>query len=46
MLVRLAIASLWNRKGSALLTLLAIAVSVFVLLGVELVRGQAKSSFL
>lgn len=45
MLVRLAIASLWNRKGSALLTLLAIAVSVFVLLGVELVRGQAKSSF-
>ena len=45
MLVRLAIASLWNRKGSALLTLLAIAVSVFVLLGVELVRGQAKNSF-
>lgn len=42
---RLALSSLWNRKGSALLTFLAITVSVFVLLGVEQIRHQAKSSF-
>ncbi len=45
MLLRLALASLWNRKGSALLTFLAITVSVFVLLAVEQIRTQAKSSF-
>lgn len=45
MLLRLARLSLLNRKGSVLLTLLAIAVSVFVLLGVEHIRHQAKTSF-
>lgn len=45
MLLRLARFSLLNRKGSVLLTLLAIAVSVFVLLGVEHIRHQAKTSF-
>ncbi|CAA0090024.1 Uncharacterised protein [Zhongshania aliphaticivorans] len=45
MFLRLAISSLKNRKGSALLTLLAITVSIFVLLGVEQIRQQAKSSF-
>ena len=45
MFLRLALRSLWNRKGSALLTLLAITVSVFVLLGVEQIRYQAKNSF-
>lgn len=44
-LIRLALASLISRKGSALLTLFAISVSIFVLLGVELVRQQAKDSF-
>lgn len=42
---RLAWASVWSRKGSALLTLLAITVSVYVLLGVEQIRHQAKDSF-
>jgi putative ABC transport system permease protein len=45
MFLRLALYSLWSRKGSALLTFLAITVSVFVLLGVEQIRHQAKSSF-
>ncbi len=45
MLWRLAFASLWSRRGSVLLTFLAITVSVFVLLGVEQVRHQAKNSF-
>lgn len=45
MFLRLALFSLWNRKGSVLLTFLAITVSVFVLLGVEHIRHQAKSSF-
>jgi putative ABC transport system permease protein len=45
MFLRLALSSLWCRKGSALLTLFAISVSVFVLLGVEQIRYQAKSSF-
>lgn len=42
---RLALASLLNRRGSALLTLLTIAASVALLLAVERVRVQAKTSF-
>lgn len=42
---RLALASLFNRRGSALLTLLTIAASVALLLAVERVRVQAKASF-
>jgi len=45
MFLRLALASLWSRKGSVMLTFLAITVSVFVLLGVEQIRQQAKNSF-
>lgn len=45
MFLRLALSSLWSRKGSVLLTFLAITVSVFVLLGVEQIRQQAKNSF-
>lgn len=45
MFFRLALFSLWSRKGSVLLTFLAITVSVFVLLGVEQIRQQAKDSF-
>ena len=45
MFLRLTLASLWSRKGSALLTFLAISVSVFVLLGVEQIRHQTKNSF-
>ncbi len=42
---RLALQSLRNRAGTALLTVLAIAVSVMLLLGVEKVRMGARQSF-
>ena len=45
MFFRLAYKSLLDRKGSVLLTLLAISVSIFVLLGIEHIRHQAKESF-
>lgn len=44
-IVRLALASLWNRRGTALLTVFAIAVSVTLLLGVERIRTEARASF-
>jgi len=45
MFIGLAYKSLLNRKGSVLLTVLALTVSIFVLLGVEHIRHQAKESF-
>ena len=45
MFVRLAEKSLLNRKGSVILTILAMSVSIFVLLGVEHIRSQTKESF-
>ncbi|NIB41436.1 ABC transporter permease [Pseudomaricurvus alkylphenolicus] len=45
MFIRLASKSLLNRKGSVLLTLMAMSVSIFVLLGVEHIRHQTKDSF-
>jgi putative ABC transport system permease protein len=42
---KLAFNSLKSRKGSVLLTLLAVTVSVYVLIGVEQIRTQAKQSF-
>jgi putative ABC transport system permease protein len=45
MIVRLALQSLMNRWVTALLTVLAIAVSVMLLLGVEKVRTGARESF-
>ena len=44
-LFRLAFASLWNRRGTALLTVFAIGVSVALLLGVQKVRTEARESF-
>ncbi|MFZ2289901.1 MAG: FtsX-like permease family protein [Halopseudomonas yangmingensis] len=44
-LLRLALLSLANRRFSALLTLLAIALSVTLLLAVEKVRSEARASF-
>ena len=44
-LLRLALASLNNRRFTALLTVLAIALSVCLLLAVERVRTEARSSF-
>ncbi|WP_413285296.1 ABC transporter permease [Vibrio sp. MA40-2] len=37
--------SLANRKATALLTILTVAISVILLMGVERIRTQAKSSF-
>lgn len=45
MFLKLAARSLVNRKGSVALTILAMSVSIFVLLGVEHIRNQAKESF-
>ena len=44
-LLRLAIQSLANRRFSALLTVIAIALSVTLLLAVERIRTEARSSF-
>jgi len=45
MLFKLAFMSLLNRKGSVIMTLLAIGVSTFVLLGIDHIRHQARDSF-
>ena len=45
MFFKLAIESLLSRKGSVLMTLMAMTVSIFVLLGVEHIRQEAKESF-
>ena len=45
MLIRIALKSLWNRKGSALLTIMTIVISVSLLLSVEHIRKQSKDSF-
>lgn len=41
----LALRSLWNRRGTALLTISAIAISVALLLGVQKLRTAAKDGF-
>jgi putative ABC transport system permease protein len=45
-LLNLTLRSLWNRRASLLLTLFSIAISVSLLLGVDYIRKEAKSSFL
>lgn len=45
-LLKLTWKSLWNRRTSLLLTVISIAISVALLLGVEYLRKEAKSSFL
>lgn len=45
MLIKLAWQSLWFRRSAVLITILAIAVSVFTLLSVEHLRQTAKQSF-
>ncbi len=44
-MIRLALASLMNRKATAWLTIIAIAVSTLLLLGVERVRVQTQENF-
>ena len=45
MLGKLAFQSLWDRKGSVILSLMAMTVSIFVLLAVENIRHQTKENF-
>ncbi len=45
-LLKLTWHSLWNRRTSLMLTLLSIAISVALLLGVEYIRKEAKQSFM
>jgi len=45
MLFKVAVKSLLNRRVTVCLTMLSIAISVFVLLGVEHVRQEARESF-
>ncbi|MCX2760131.1 ABC transporter permease [Vibrio sp. Sgm 22] len=44
-ITHLALKSVLNRKATAILTILTVAVSIILLLGVERVRTEAKSSF-
>lgn len=44
-LVRLAAASAWNRRAALSLTVLAVALSVMLLLGVERLREQVRDGF-
>lgn len=46
MLTRMALKSLRNRGGSVALTVISIAVAVFLLLGVEKLRTETRESFL
>jgi hypothetical protein len=45
MLLKVALKSLLNRRITFCLTVLSIAISIFVLLGVEHVRKEARESF-
>lgn len=45
MLVKLARQSLWSRRGTALLTLCSLIISVALLLGIDHLRLEAKRSF-
>ena len=45
MFAKLALQSLLDRKGSVILSIMAMTVSIFVLLGVEHIRHQVKESF-
>lgn len=45
MFAKLALQSLLDRKGSVVLSIIAMTVSIFVLLGIEHIRHQVKDSF-
>lgn len=45
MLIQIARASLWNRRTTVALTLLALSIGVALLLGIDHLRHQAKDSF-
>ena len=45
MFFRLVVLSLWNRRSSIFLTIISIAISVSLVLGIDHLRHQAKDSF-
>lgn len=45
MLIRLARQSLWNRRGTVLMTILSLVISIALLLGIDHLRLEAKRSF-
>ncbi|MDX1678188.1 ABC transporter permease [Arsukibacterium sp.] len=45
MLLKLARQSLWNRRGTALLTLFSLTISLVLLFGIEHLRKEARQSF-
>ncbi len=45
MLIKLARLSLWNRRGTVLMTWLSLSISMALLLGIDHLRTEAKSSF-
>ncbi|RYY03278.1 MAG: ABC transporter permease [Gammaproteobacteria bacterium] len=45
MLIKLARLSVWNRRATVLLTLLALSISIALVLGIDHLRNQAKESF-
>lgn len=45
-LLRIVLKSAWHRRSSLLLTILSIAISVSLLLGVDKIRKEAKNSFI
>jgi putative ABC transport system permease protein len=45
-LLKLTLNSLWNRRTNLLLTMLSITICITLLLGVEYIRKEAKSTFL
>lgn len=44
-LLKLSLKSAWNRKFSLSLTIISIAISILLLLGVDMIRKQAKDNF-
>lgn len=45
-LIRIVLKSAWHRRTSLLLTILSIAISVMLLLGVDTIRKEARNSFI
>ena len=45
MLMKLARLSLWNRRGTVLMTWLSLTISIALLLGIDHLRTEAKNSF-
>ena len=45
MLMKLARLSLWNRRGTVLMTVLSLVISISLLLGIDHLRHEAKNSF-